>query len=202
MEKLSALTRSTLILCLLLCLFLTGCSPHSKSFDVAFCAPYLDANLVDDTGSALTEALPSLQAASPVFSYVLAGDIPDDLMAGTLGQTKLTGMLMAQEADVIIATPEVARVQAVNELFMPLDQLFTPEELSDLAERTLKYEFVDVIEGREVPTGQHTEVCGINITGHELLTPLLGDQTLGVYVAANTDSPEQAKALIRYLVGY
>ena len=203
MKKISLFKR-IFSLCMMSVLLLAGCTSSSNVFEAAFCAPMLDANLVDDTGAALTEALPEIriEGQEPVFSYVFAGSIPDDPMSGAAGQTRITGMLMAQELDVIIATPEVARVQAVNELFMPLSELFSPQELDMLAGRTIKYEFVDVMNGQEVPTGKYTEECGIDITGHEHLTSLLGDQKLGVYVAANTDHPEQAKALIRYLAGY
>ena len=192
-------------LCVILAvLLLASCASHSTAFEVAFCAPALDTNFVDDVGISLTGALPQLNTEdqAPIFSYVLAGDIPDDPLTGATGQSKITGMLMAQELDVMIATPDVARVQAVNELFMPLSEFFTVEELKSLSGRTIKYEFSDIINGQEIPTGQYTADCGVDITGHELFSSLLGDQELGVYVSASTADLEQARALIRYLAGF
>ena len=66
--------------------------------------------------------------------------------------------------DVAICTLDAAEIQARNESFMPLDQIFTAEELAQLGDRQLCFELADLKDGEETPTGQYTPACGVSLT--------------------------------------
>jgi len=136
--------------------------------------------------------------------YLKAGDLDNeqDARAGSYGLQQITKNLTAGQIDVLIATAEVGRVQALNNLLMPLSEIFTQEELAQLEKQIVQYDYVDYMLGAELPTGESTPDCGLDISEHEFITPLVSSEPLGVYVAINAPHSEQAKALIRYLAGF
>ena len=136
-------------------------------------------------------------------TYIKAGDLNNkqDAREGSYGLQQITRKLTAGQIDVLIATPEVARVQALNNLLLPLSDIFTEEELVSLEKQIVRYDYVDYMLNAELSTGMSTPDCGLDIAEHEIITPLVSSDPLGIYMAANAPHPEQARALIRLMVG-
>jgi len=195
-----------LVFCLLAALVITGCKAQPpQSFQLHVGAPALVEKRIPDTADAIRQALPALSGEGAMECiYLKAGDLDNeqDARAGSYGLQQITKNLTAGQVDVLIATAEVGRVQALNNLLMPLSEIFTQEELAQLEKQIVQYDYVDYMLGAELPTGESTPDCGLDISEHEFITPLVSSEPLGVYVAINAPHSEQAKALIRYLAGF
>lgn len=198
--------------CLLSCvavflaaILFTGCKAQPpQNFQLYIGAPYLVEKRIPQVADSIREAQPGLSAEGAMDCiYVKAGDLDNkqDARAGTYGMQDITKKLTAGQIDVLIATAEVGRVQALNNLLLPLSDIFTEEELSGLSNQVVRYDYVDIMLHMDLPTGQSTPDCGLDLSEHEFITPLVSSEDLGVYVAANAPHPEQAKMLIRYLAG-
>lgn len=151
-------------------LLLSGCSASNqvKPFQMVFCGNPLDASKIESYGANLSSSMPQLTVENqdPVFTPILAGEglTQEDQITGAAGQTKFTALIAAQEIDVAICTLDTAEIQARNESFMPLDQIFTAGELEQLGDRQLSFELTELKDGEEVSTGQNTPACGVALT--------------------------------------
>ncbi len=189
-------------------LLLSGCSASNqvKPFQMVFCGNPLDASKIESYGANLSSSMPQLTVENqdPVFTPILAGEglTQEDQITGAAGQTKFTALIAAQEIDVAICTLDTAEIQARNESFMPLDQIFTAEELEQLGDRQLSFELTELKDGEEVPTGQNTPACGVALTADDELAAIFGDQPIGVFVADNSPNAELAKEVMRQLAGF
>lgn len=189
-------------------LLLSGCSASNqvKPFQMVFCGNPLDASKIESYGANLSSNMPQLTVENqdPVFTPILAGEglTQEDQITGAAGQTKFTALIAAQEIDVAICTLDTAEIQARNESFMPLDQIFTAEELEQLGDRQLSFELTELKDGEEVPTGQNTPACGVALTADDELAAIFGDQPIGVFVADNSPNAELAKEVMRQLAGF
>ncbi len=141
-------------------LLLSGCSASNqvKPFQMVFCGNPLDASKIESYGANLSSNMPQLTVENqdPVFTPILAGEglTQEDQITGAAGQTKFTALIAAQEIDVAICTLDTAEIQARNESFMPLDQIFTAEELEQLGDRQLSFQLTELKDGEEVPSRQ------------------------------------------------
>lgn len=189
-------------------LLLSGCSASNqvKPFQMVFCGNPLDASKIESYGANLSSSMPQLTVENqdPVFTPILAGEglTQEDQITGAAGQTKFTALIAAQEIDVAICTLDTAEIQARNESFMPLDQIFTAEELEQLGDRQLSFELTELKDGEEVPTGQNTPACGVALTADDELAAIFGNQPIGVFVADNSPNAELAKEVMRQLAGF
>lgn len=189
-------------------LLLSGCSASNqvKPFQMVFCGNPLDASKIESYGANLSSSMPQLTVENqdPVFTPILAGEglTQEDQITGAAGQTKFTALIAAQEIDVAICTLDTAEIQARNESFMPLDQIFTAEELEQLGDRQFSFELTELKDGEEVPTGQNTPACGVALTADDELAAIFGDQPIGVFVADNSPNAELAKEVMRQLAGF
>ena len=189
-------------------LLLSGCSASNqvKPFQMVFCGNPLDASKIESYGANLSSSMPQLtvENQAPVFTPILAGEglTQEDQITGAAGQTKFTALIAAQEIDVAICTLDTAEIQARNESFMPLDQIFTAEELEQLGDRQLSFELTELKDGEEVPTGQNTPAGGVALTADDELAAIFGDQPIGVFVADNSPNAELAKEVMRQLAGF
>ena len=201
-----ALAAAAAVLSAVLCL--GGCSAagEPKPFQMVFCANPLDAAQVEPFGAELAEAMPqlTLEGQPPVFTPILAGgsSTHDDSLTGAAGQTKFTALIAAQEIDVAICTLDAASIQARNESFMPLDQIFTAGELEQLGDRQISYELTELKDGVETPTGQRTPACGVALAASDSLAAVFGEQPIGVFVADNSPNASLAKEVMRRLAGF
>lgn len=186
---------------------LSGCSASNQAqpFQMAVCGNPLDAAQVESYGAKLSSDMPqlTLEGQAPVLTPVLAGKglTREDEITGAAGQAKFTALIAAQEVDVAICTLDAAEIQARNESFMPLDQIFTAEELAQLGDRQLCFELTELKDGEEIPTGQYTPACGVSLTSNSELTAIFGDQPVGVFVADNSPNASLAKEVMRRLAG-
>lgn len=83
-----------------------------------------------------------------------------------------------------------------GELFYPLSDVFTEEEISGFTD-TLSYEMLDT-DGNS--TGEMTAECGVPLD-NEQIASIFGDEPAGMFVVAKADL-EQAKELFLDLLAY
>ncbi len=197
----------TIALIMATVLVMSGCSSSSQPqpFQMVFCGNPMDTSQIESYGNSLSASMPELtiEGQAPVFTSILAGDgaSKDDTLTGVAGQTKFTAMIAGKEIDVAICTLDAAEVQARNESFMPLEEIFTAQELEQLGDRQVSYELTEVKDGEEVPTGERTPACGVTLTSDSSLAAIFGDQPVAVFVADNSPNADLAKKVMRHLVG-
>ena len=179
---------------------LAGCgSEKAAVFQMAFCAPYVEAEAVETYGETVKADLPELtvEGTEPLFTAMTMGDSKADPMTAMAGMTKFSAMVAAGELDVVVSDLDNAARNARGESFLDVSSFLTEEELERYAERLLSFDMVDD-EGN--PTGEKTAVCGIDVSDNETLSALAGGGECGVFVVANTSHLEESSALVRYLL--
>lgn len=178
---------------------LGGCgSEEAAGFQTAFCATYVDSEAVETYGESLKTDLPELtiDGVEPSFIGMSMGDSESDPMETMAGMTKFTAMIAGGELDVVISDMENAARNARGEAFLDVSSYLTEEEMEKYEDKLLSFDMVDD-EGN--PTGEKTAVCGLDLSGNENISSLVGEDC-GVFVAANTSHVDQAAALVRYLL--
>ena len=121
------------------------------------------------------------------------GSDPSVQMAGMM---KLTAAIAAKEVDLIIADDTNAARNARSEAFYELSDILTADEISALGDKALSYDMLDD-EGNA--SGEKTPVCGVDITGDEVITPAMGSSSAGAFVAGNAANLENAKTVLKAL---
>lgn len=170
----------------------------TKVLNVYLCSSFMSEDAAKALPEQLRSAVPELADSSIAINVntVMTGDGSDPAMQ-MASMMKLTGAMAAQEVDVVIADELNAARNARSESFYTLSDLFTADELSALGERGLSYEMVDD-EGN--PTSERTPVCGVDVTGDELFTPIFGNAQIGAFVIGNAPNLENAKAMVKGLI--
>lgn len=207
------ITLLVLTLCIGIIIF-TGCSSASargSSFQMAFSALYMNSTAIGEYGTALTNKMPELtiDGNAPHFIPVFAGVVENnfetgvlhDPMMGLAGMMQMSMLVMSGDLDLVVATLDNAARDARNDMFIPLDEIFTAEEMAAFGDRLLSFEHVDTDGFDTWPTGEMTPICGINITGNEDMRKIFGNQEIGVFIVANTGNLDLAKGVMLSLVG-
>lgn len=173
-------------------LMLTGCSggksAQERGFTVAVLDTYIDSAKVEAYGASQERETPA------TFMALSMGDSENDPMSAVAGAAAFTTQVASGEIDVVIAPPQVVAASARSETFMPLTELFSPEELAAIDDALwIDYELYDE---NLAPTGERTPACGIDVSQDEGLQSVLGKQQIGVYVVVNTAYPDQARQMV------
>ena len=198
-----------LVVCILV-MSLAGCSSASASanrtsFHIAFSALYMDATAVSEFSEVLASEMPELtiDGNAPTLTPIFAGMVENDFEAGifhdpmmALSIMKIPMMVAAGELDVVVSTLDNAAREARSDIFLPLEEVLTAEELAQFSDRLLAFEHVDTDGYNTWPTGEMTPVCGINITGNEYMRQIFGNQEIGVFIVANTGNIELARSVM------
>ena len=192
---------------LALCLF--GCSSNEKKaapFQVAFTAARLNESAVSEFGASLLNRIPelSIDGNAPLFTPMITGETQNNVEAGIIadpmmamtGMMRQAALVSTGDIDVFISDMENAARNARGDMFLPLSEVFTDFELAALNNRFLSFDLVNTDGYETTPTGEKTPVCGIDITGNEMMLRIFGNQEIGVFIAANTKNMELAKKVM------
>lgn len=131
------------------------------------------------------------------FTSISFGDPETDPYAGA-NIAKVSAMVTAKEVDVIVCDTENAARFARGEMFVPIEEVLSEEELSQYQDRLLAFEMVND-EGN--PTGEFTPSCGISITGDPRFDEIYGEQEYGVFLVSNAEPMENAEEVFKELIG-
>lgn len=185
---------------------LTGCSSssdkqgESATLQVVVLAPYVfeeNAKTLEDT---LNAQLPHLttETASMTMTCISAGNSETDPYGTMAAMTRMAGMLSSNEIDLLICDETNARRYAENgEVFIPLSELFTQEEMEEAG---IVAAYVALLDDEGNPTGEMSEACGVDLSGCTTLKELLLISDLNAYVITDSANVENAKDVILYLV--
>lgn len=177
---------------------LSGCSGESSkqsSPNIVVSASYVNDAEADNLKQQINEALPDKGIEVTTISV---GDPNKDPASAMAGIMKLTTIFAGKEADILIADYDTAQRNAGNEVFYPLTDLFTEEELEPFQDKMISFEPTDD-EGK--PTGEKFENCGIDVSDRtELAGMCVGADSVGVYVISNSQNLDTAKEIFRQLV--
>ena len=214
--KSNGLIAKNIIIALVVCLFtmsLAGCSPSTARdapFQIVFASLYMNETAISDYAVTLSNDLPDLtiNGNAPMLTPVIAGEIKNDPEAGIIrdpmmgiaGMMKTSMLVAAGELDVVVASLDNAARDARGEMFLPLDEVFTADELASLGDRLLSFDHIDTDGYETWLTGAKTPVCGIDITGNEEMRAIFGNQKIGVFIVANTRNLELAKEVMLSLM--
>jgi len=188
--------KSAALVLLTLCAFLlTGCASNQEAapFTVMILDTYIDPAAVDAYAAALPEDL-----GAKILSLSM-GDEKNDPMSRVAGMTALTAHIAAQELDIVIAPRDLIAGTARGESFFTPEEFLSADQIAQIAEdRKIRFEILD---DDLNPTGDFTPVYGVDVTGHESLLGIFGEDPVGVYVVGNTTHPETAAAFFLDLIG-
>ena len=214
--KLNKINTLIVTTALVSCLFLTvlsGCAsaPAKETpFHIAFTSMYMNDAAITEYTQTLTGNFPELiiDGNAPLLTPIISGEVKNDLEAGVIndpmvgiaGMMKMPMLVAAGELDVVISNMENAARDARGEMYMPLEDVFTPDEKAILGTRLLSFDLLEADGYDFKPTGEKTPVCGIEITGNDEMRKIFGDQEIGVFIVANTKNLELAKKFILSLV--
>ena len=169
--------------------FVTSCS--ASTMNITCCSSALDAEQMTAslwTLAEQTNGLPSSEQALSFSSIIMgSGETQDAKLQDSIGQNQFAAMITAQEIDLIFCTLDKDDLLAKFDSFMGLDQIFTADELNQLADRTIFFQTSPV-------------PYGIILTNIEPLTNIFGNMPVGVFLAENCSNPDWAKSMIRSLV--
>ncbi len=119
-------------------------------------------------------------------------------MMGAAGLMKVSAQIAGEDVDIIISDYENAQRLSNSESFLPLDEVFTPEELAEIDESLyVSYEQVDD-EGN--PTGEMLEPTGIDVTHIPEFSTFLGAEQIVCHVVANAINIDASKEYILSLL--
>lgn len=178
---------------LLLLLSLTGCGPKDDSFQVMFAASFVNEELV----ASYNEQLP--QDADPLVkcsSFSFGSEDVDPTFYAS-GAMAMSAMLSAGEVDVMVCDLENAVRYARSGAFYDLTEIFTPEELAEFGDSALSFDIIDPYGNL---TGEKTPVCGLDLSGRDALTRIMGDEHYGVFIVCSAGDIELAKQIVRELL--
>ena len=141
----------------------------TDKLNVYLIATYVDENGLDSLKSFISDTLGDDVTIHYDTTFTGDGSDPSVQMAGMM---KLTAAIAAKEVDLIIADDTNAARNARSEAF-----------------------YDD--EGNA--SGEKTPVCGVDITGDEVITPAMSSSSAGAFVAGNAANLENAKTVLKAL---
>ncbi len=183
---------SLLSLILISSLVLTACSSkESSSIEILIGNSYVIPENFDSTTQDLIANHPDWQdeEATVGFTSINFGDPETDPYAGA-NIAKVSAMVAAKEVDIMICDMDNAARLARTEMFTPVEEILSEEDMEKYQDRLLTFELVDE-EGNL--TGEYTPACGISITGQEAFDKIYGEQEYGVFLVSNADPVENAE---------
>ncbi len=188
---------------------LTGCSSESEhGLAITAIAPYVSYEKAEEYSQTLTvgeDNLPVLlttemmtapseetEETEVADSYEESMDSVNQNaaeMMGAAGMMKVTAQIAGNEVDIIISDYENG--QRLSESFLPLDELFTTEELAEIdTDLLVSYEELD---DENNPTGNILPPTGIDVTSMEEYTDFMSGEQLVIHVVSNTENLEVTK---------
>lgn len=165
----------------------------TDKLNVYLISTYVDENGLDSFKSFISDTLGDGVTVNYDTTFTGDGSDPSVQMAGMM---KLTAAIAAKEVDLIIADNTNAARNARSEAFYELSDILTADEISALGDKALSYDMLDD-EGNA--SGEKTPVCGVDITGDEVITPAMGSSSAGAFVAGNAANLENAKTVLKAL---
>lgn len=173
---------------------LTACSSEeAPSVQILVGNSFVAPESFESCTQQLTDDHPSWQEkeAQVEFTSTSFGNPDNDLYAGA-NVAKVMTMIAANEVDLFICDTENAARFARGEMFAPLEDLLSEEELTDYQDRLLTFEKVDE-QGNL--TGEYMQPCGIALNGNEALDAIYGEEEYGVFFVSNADPQETCKEI-------
>lgn len=165
----------------------------TDALNIYMCADLLSEDAANELVGKLAE---ELDGVNVTLNCVVTGGGADPTMQMG-GMLKLTSAVAAGEVDVVIADEANAARNARSEMFYPLSDILTDDEVDALGNLALSYSMVDDM---GEPTDETTPLCGIDLSGDERFKTVFGDVPVGAFVAANSPNLENSKALMRALM--
>ena len=165
----------------------------TDKLNVYLISTYVDENGLDSLKSFISDTLGDGVTIHYDTTFTGDGSDPSVQMAGMM---KLTAAIAAKEVDLIIADDTNAARNARSEAFYELSDILTADEISALGDKALSYDMLDD-EGNA--SGEKTSVCGVDITGDEVITPAMGSSSACAFVAGNAANLENAKTVLKAL---
>ena len=165
----------------------------TDKLNVYLISTYVDENGLDSLKSFISDTLGDDVTIHYDTTFTGDGSDPSVQMAGMM---KLTAAIAAKEVDLIIADDTNAARNARSEAFYELSDILTADEISALGDKALSYDMLDD-EGNA--SGEKPPVCGVDITGDEVITPAMGSSRAGAFVAGNATNLENAKTVLKAL---
>ena len=176
-----------------------GCSSDSKqTIQIIVGNSYVSQENLDACEEELLASYPDWQGEETEieFTPIDFGDPETDPYAGA-SIAKVSAMVTAKEIDLMICDTENAARFARSEMFVPVEEVLSEEELAQYEDRLLKFETVDETGNL---TGEFTQPCGISLTGDSRFDSIFGEQEYGVFLVANADPMENAEAIFKDLI--
>lgn len=185
---------------------LTGCGKkESAGLRIVAAGPYVDDSKAGEYGKSVLIGEEKAELSTMLLSGSTVSSDSDDVnaksadLAVSANLMKLTAMIAGKEVDVMICDIDAAARFVNDEVFLPLNELFTEEELAEIDESLqIVYEAKDD-DGN--PTGEMLDACGIVVSDREDLKAFLPSENIGVYVIGNTTNLDTAKQYVMSLMG-
>ena len=165
----------------------------TDKLNVYLIATYVDENGLDSLKSFISDTLGDGVTVNYDTTFTGDGSDPSVQMAGMM---KLTAAIAAKEVDLIIADDTNAARNARSEAFYELSDILTADEISALGDKALSY---DMLDDEGSASGEKTPVCGVDITGDEVITPAMSSSSVGAFAACNAANLENAKTVLKAL---
>jgi len=192
---------------------LAGCAPNNNEdtpFQMVFTSLYINNAAVSDYTDSLIIALPelSVDGKAPLFTSMIMGEVENDIESGIIndpimamaGMMKMTALISSGEIDIIVSDIDNAARNARGGMFMPLDEIFTVDELNAMNGRLLYFDLIDYDGDEATPTGEITPICGIDISENEMMKQIFGAQEIGVFIVVNANNLDLAKEVMLTLI--
>ena len=183
---------------------------NRRRFKLFFSSLTINENAISIYANSLLNEMPELiiEGNNPLFTSMIMGDVQNDMESGILndpmlaigGMMKLPALIAAGEIDVMICDMENAARNARGDMFLPLGEIFTDDELAAISGRLLSFDLVETDGYETVATGEKTPVCGIDISDNDAMKSIFGNREIGVFIISNTKNIDLARAVMLSLI--
>lgn len=119
-----------------------------------------------------------------------------DPMAVMGNTQKLAALMMSSDIDVIVGDASQLRKYSGGNAYLPLEELYTPEELAGMD--IISYEYQPVYEDGSKDEAYTVEY--VNLSGKSALTAMIPADELGGVVMSNSRRTKAARILLDYLM--
>lgn len=182
---------------------LTACGGGDKAasgYNVLAVAGYVDGEALESFGNQLKQEIPELAApeVNASFGALTLGSAEIDPMANMAGIVSFDARVAAGEVTLAIFDRESAAREARGEVFRPISEILTEEDMKKLEGRLIDYETLDE-QGN--PDGGRTPAVGVDISDNEALKPVMGEGEKGVFAVAGQGNEALTRKLILHLAG-
>jgi len=189
-------------------LLLAGCSSGedpaaNASVKIAVTIPFVVEGAADEFKAALANGLPELNTEEKkmLVQTVNTGDPKADPMSAMAGMTKITTMMLGKEIEIMICDADNAQRHGEGgNTYMPVDQLFTAEEQTELGIVPLT---VSKVDGDGNTTGEQSDPIGISLENCAGVKNIFKMSDLGLYVIGTPETEanmENIRAAVKYIL--